>query len=899
MKRIHLFLIAAMVALFTNAAAPNGSKTYYQNANGKKGAALKTALCGIIYDRTEKSYSYLWTAFHTTDVRSDGKIWDMYSNITNYEPGGSAQGHSYSEEGDSYNREHSFPKSWFGGDVAPMYTDLHHMYPTDGFVNSKRSNFPFGETTGNKYKSANDFSKLGTCTVSGYSGTVFEPNDDYKGDFARTYFYMVTCYEEKLPDWYSNNDAGVKATLDGSTYPGMQLWQLNMLLNWAKNDPVSAKETARNIAVAGIQKNRNPFIDYPGLEQYIWGSMKDEAFDYDDYVEPTSYTGYNEGGGSGSGGEGGGTGVGDVADALNVAGWAGYTENSYSSPNTDMTGTSTTTGVSYAMQVFNGSTGTVRGNQSTATSNFSCRNTTTYSGYYIKEVKLTVTGGTIDGSVSGRSVVYFGTSAFTTSPTGTATTSNENASGQTTLTWTNSDTSKNYFILYNLKTSGTATSAVVTVTWGPITADPSFNDLSDVSVNYGSTLTLTQGTTGSPNFLTDGTVTLTSSNEAVVTVDGLTITPVAVGTALIIVNTTATSNYSAASDMFPITVNGPEGKTTAKPTEALTATLDFTNNSWGLPTSSGTTTSNSYTDSQGYTITLAASTAYYFNTSNKYLMLGKSGSTLTLPAFDKAVTQIDVVGNSGASPNVVQNIYVGETAVSTATTGANDVTNTYAIAANYQAAGNIYTLKVTSAHNTQIKSIVIHFAPSASLTATLNSYGYATYCSEYPLDFSGAEDYTAWKIIGVSGTTITFSKITGTIKGGQGILLKGEANQAVTMTSADSENVLSDNLLEGTLAPTYVTTNEYYGLSDESFKKVEEGTVKAGKALLPASVLGGGEVKAFTFIFEDDPDGIDEIQNSKFKIQNEGGQVYDLSGRKIDSSFKKGIYIVNGRKVLF
>ena len=110
MKRISLFVLVAAVALLASAAAPNGSGTYYQNANGKKGSALKTALCGIIYNRTEKSYNYLWTAFFTTDVRSTGKIWDMYSNITNYTP--VTSGSSYSVEGDCYNREHSFPKSW-------------------------------------------------------------------------------------------------------------------------------------------------------------------------------------------------------------------------------------------------------------------------------------------------------------------------------------------------------------------------------------------------------------------------------------------------------------------------------------------------------------------------------------------------------------------------------------------------------------------------------------------------------------------------------------------------------------------------------------------------------------------------------------------------------------------
>ena len=296
MKKTYMTLLLAAVALLASAAAPNGSGTYYKAANGKKAAALKTALCGIIYNRTVQSYNGLWTAFFTTDVRSDGKIWDMYSNITNYTP--VTSGSSYSVEGDCYNREHSFPQSWFGGEVTPMFTDLHHMYPTDGFVNNKRSNYPFGEVSSPTYSSANGFSKLGPCSVNGYTGTVFEPNNEYKGDFARTYFYMVTCYEEKLKDWYNGNADGVRATINGTTYPAFTTWQLNMLLEWATNDPVSAKETARNNAVYGIQKNRNPFIDYPGLEQYIWGNKKDVAFSYDNYVQPDGSSS-----GSGTGGD--------------------------------------------------------------------------------------------------------------------------------------------------------------------------------------------------------------------------------------------------------------------------------------------------------------------------------------------------------------------------------------------------------------------------------------------------------------------------------------------------------------------------------------------------------------------------------------------------------------------
>ena len=295
MKHVYTSIFTlALLAISSNSFAqgPNGSGEYYKPADDTKGAALKTALCGVIYDRNEggdlnTAYKALWTHFKTTDAKPNGKVWDMYSNKREMTFGTDQDTGSGSQEGQYYNREHSMPNSWFGGKVMPMYTDLFHMYPTDKVVNNKRGNNPFGETANPSWKSANDFSKLGPCSVEGYSGVVFEPNDEYKGDFARTYFYMVTCYEEKLPNWYTSY-AESQPTLDGNTYPGLSDWQLKMLMKWAKNDPVSEKEANRNNAVFGIQNNRNPFIDYPGLEEYIWGSLKDVAFSYDQYQSPTA-----------------------------------------------------------------------------------------------------------------------------------------------------------------------------------------------------------------------------------------------------------------------------------------------------------------------------------------------------------------------------------------------------------------------------------------------------------------------------------------------------------------------------------------------------------------------------------------------------------------------------------
>lgn len=281
--KIKIFIALLFSTSVCYAQGPNGSGTYYSGADQEKGADLKTALWEIISSHKQLSYSQVWDAYYTTDVRSDGKVWDIYSNTTNYTLGANQDKGNHTREGDAYNREHTMPKSWFS-DGYPMYTDIFHLMPSDGYVNGRRSNYPYGETTGDIYTSKGSFSKLGHCTTKGGSGIVFEPNDEYKGDLARNYFYMATAYEDKIADWSSSEGNGAEI-FAGNSYPAYLDWQLDMLLRWAKNDPVSKKEIDRNLAVYKIQNNRNPYIDYPGLEQYVWGGNRDVAFNYaiDDY----------------------------------------------------------------------------------------------------------------------------------------------------------------------------------------------------------------------------------------------------------------------------------------------------------------------------------------------------------------------------------------------------------------------------------------------------------------------------------------------------------------------------------------------------------------------------------------------------------------------------------------
>ena len=277
-------LLTAMTLAW--AQGPNNTGTYYKNANGKSGEALKTALSAIITKgHTKIGYDGLYNAYKKTDSRPDGKVRDWYSNATNFTHVTDKAG-SYSKEGDCYNREHCLPQSWYegGGNADYLKCDIVHVLPTDGYINNRRSNNVLANVNPNRIsgQSKNGYSKWGSCGVSGYSGTVFEPNDEIKGDIARIYFYVVTRYESNCTKWASNATANAVFT-STSSYQPFKDWYYKMLVEWAQNDPVDELEIARNNAVYSEQGNRNPFVDYPGLEEYIWGDKKNEPFDYDDY----------------------------------------------------------------------------------------------------------------------------------------------------------------------------------------------------------------------------------------------------------------------------------------------------------------------------------------------------------------------------------------------------------------------------------------------------------------------------------------------------------------------------------------------------------------------------------------------------------------------------------------
>ena len=244
---------------------PDPGNYYGQIGENLSGANLKTALFHLIDGHTNKGYDYAYTAYPDTDVDDDGKIIDIYSSYR-WDPdkdhhGAPGKG-NYDAEGQMFNREHTIPQSVFN-EGSPMKADLHHLLPTDAYVNNRRSNYPHAEVGTSTYTSSNGC-KLGSSKTPGYSGTAFEVIDEYKGDIARIYFYMVTRYQDKLSSWKSYEPFSRNA------FPSLASWAKDLYLKWSDNDPVSEKEIRRNEAIYAIQENRNPFIDHPEYAHRIW-----------------------------------------------------------------------------------------------------------------------------------------------------------------------------------------------------------------------------------------------------------------------------------------------------------------------------------------------------------------------------------------------------------------------------------------------------------------------------------------------------------------------------------------------------------------------------------------------------------------------------------------------------
>ncbi len=250
---------------------------YYDKMDGKKKEALKAAAKECVEWHTRLVYTDLPNYWQYSDVYPDlydgcKRWWDMYSdNIYLIRPGQNARS---SFSANKMQREHSVPKSWWkkNGDVeyTPAYSDMWNLFPSDGPANQAKLNYPLGLCKSTTFN--NGVSKVGPAQTGygGGSGNVFEPADEYKGDFARSFFYMAMVYDD-LP-WVVNY------MYRQNSWPTLQPWAYEMLLQWSRADKVSQKEIDRNDEVEKSQGNRNPFVDFPELAEYIWGTRTNEVF---------------------------------------------------------------------------------------------------------------------------------------------------------------------------------------------------------------------------------------------------------------------------------------------------------------------------------------------------------------------------------------------------------------------------------------------------------------------------------------------------------------------------------------------------------------------------------------------------------------------------------------------
>ena len=301
MKRFFLLtsIFFFALSLFAKSVTPAASlPTYYKDINGKSGKSLFDAVQKVTKEGyTSLGYDGLWGAFKTTDKKSNGKVWDMYSDCS--WTFGSDQCGSYSSECDCYNREHSIPRSWFGGSTSGPGCDIFHLVPTDGKVNGVRSNYAFGEVSsasytydGAKKGSAKSITIIGGNTIAGNtgasvscSGTVFEPRDEYKGDFARGYFGTMIKWANGDYSAFTTGDGGKIFSTNYSTGAfGLTKYGVALLMKWHRQDPVSQKEIDRNNGIQQTQGNRNPFIDYPYLAEYIWGEKAGQTLNLADLI---------------------------------------------------------------------------------------------------------------------------------------------------------------------------------------------------------------------------------------------------------------------------------------------------------------------------------------------------------------------------------------------------------------------------------------------------------------------------------------------------------------------------------------------------------------------------------------------------------------------------------------
>ena len=301
MKRLLLVFSISLLAIcaIAKSVTPAASlPTYYQQIDGTAGKTLFDAVQKVTKTGySSLGYDGLWSAYQYTDLHDNGYVWDMYSDCT-WKSLSSNRCGSYSNECDCFNREHSIPKSWYGGTTSGPGCDIFHLVPTDGKVNGMRSNYPFGEVSsatynkqGNKLGSAKSITIINGNTIAGNEGAtiscsaskVFEPRDEYKGDFARGYMGALLRWAGEKNFTEGEGSKTFTSTFTTGSF-GLTNYGVALLMKWHRQDPVSQKEIDRNNGIQQTQGNRNPFIDYPYLAEYIWGEKAGETLYLDDIM---------------------------------------------------------------------------------------------------------------------------------------------------------------------------------------------------------------------------------------------------------------------------------------------------------------------------------------------------------------------------------------------------------------------------------------------------------------------------------------------------------------------------------------------------------------------------------------------------------------------------------------
>ena len=274
MKNIFTFIALSLaMSAYAGAEIPAG---YYDSLEGKSGSALWNAVkeAGKKNHRTISYGDATWRAFEKTDVRVvNGKEcwWDMYSSnnvsVSSGHPG--------------MNIEHSVANSWWDGTKNDAYKDIVHLNPSDATANNRKGNYPLGIVGSITFENGVTFVGKPASGYGGGAPYVYEPCDEYKGDFARVFMYMFVIYDDI--NWGTRFDW----MYDISSDLMLQPWAYKMLLEWNATDGVSQKEVNRNNGIAETQGNRNPFIDLPDLADYIWGAKRGETYHVDGTHQPT------------------------------------------------------------------------------------------------------------------------------------------------------------------------------------------------------------------------------------------------------------------------------------------------------------------------------------------------------------------------------------------------------------------------------------------------------------------------------------------------------------------------------------------------------------------------------------------------------------------------------------